>query len=211
MRISVFLEQGHQRGQHLVARQAGLAHVGRHALAEVGQQLAELHHSLVFGLFARFRPFGVVAVLLAPLGIAAGRLDVPVLLGADPDVGVGGRDADLLDPLLVPIILDRPALGVDEPPSRAGFLARDAGVLVRDVDETSRFRRLAVLVGALIHALRLADRTGHDLGRSLDVLLGRVLLGVSCLGCPACRRELLCSWPRNKVVFAIVPRHRVAW
>src|SRR6185436_17645299 len=44
-------------------------------------------------------PLRVVAVLLATPGVPAGRLDVAVRVGADPDVGPGGRDGERLDPL----------------------------------------------------------------------------------------------------------------
>ena len=61
------------------------------------KSLGELHHMFVFGALADLTKKRMVAVLLAPFGIAARGLDVPIRRRADPDVGPGRRDGERLD------------------------------------------------------------------------------------------------------------------
>ena len=57
-----------------------------------GQRLAEVEHAFVLRAVAHLAPARMVAVLLAAPVVAAGRLDVAVGVGADPDIGPGRRD-----------------------------------------------------------------------------------------------------------------------
>src|SRR5581483_10179596 len=86
---------------------------------------------------------GVVPVLLAPLRVAPGRLDVTVRVRGDPDVGPRGRDREALDPREGVRVVDLRAVAavVGERPS--GAPASDAGYVVR--------------------AVRQGDPGGHDL------------------------------------------------
>jgi hypothetical protein len=54
----------------------------------------------------------MVAVLLAAAGVPAGRLEVAVGLGADPDVGPGRRDGELPDPFQDLGLADGLAVGI---------------------------------------------------------------------------------------------------
>ena len=87
----------HDGRQHLVARQARQRHLRIDALAHRRQCLGELHQPLVLGAVAHGNEIDVIAVLLAPLGIAAGRLQMAVLAGADPHVGPGRRNGERSD------------------------------------------------------------------------------------------------------------------
>ncbi len=77
----------------------------------------------------------MVAVLLAPARIAAGGLDVAVRIGADPHVGVGGRDgqgADAVDGGGVP---HRLAVRPDVVEAQLGGDAADARIVIGDVGQ----------------------------------------------------------------------------
>lgn len=126
---SVFQEVDDGR-QHLLARQAALAHVGRNALADGGQGLAEIQHTLVLRTVAYFPPALMVAVLLAAPVVAAGRLDVALGVGADPDVGIGRRDRERLDAAQRLLVLDGRSVGIAEAETLAGLAPPDAGFLV---------------------------------------------------------------------------------
>src|SRR3954453_5855086 len=127
------LQQLDDRGEHLLPPQAALRHVLLEPLADPGQGLAEGDHAAELGLVAPLPPFGVVAVLLAPAGVAPGRLQVAVRAGADPDVRPGRRDGQLADALQGLLVPDRAPLGVDVGEALAALLAADAGLVVRDI------------------------------------------------------------------------------
>ena len=93
------LEELDDGRQHLLAPQAALRQVALDPLADLRQRVAEGDHAAELGLVADLPPVGVVAVLLAPPGVAAGRLQMAVRAGADPDVGPGRRDGQLADAL----------------------------------------------------------------------------------------------------------------
>ena len=59
----------------------------------------EFHHVLVFCALADRAELRMVAILFAPLGVAAGRLDVTVRARANPDVRISRRDCKLADAL----------------------------------------------------------------------------------------------------------------
>ena len=92
------LEQPHDRGQHLLARQAAAAR-GR-ARPRRGCAAAPGRTRSCGSYLASSRdlaPARVVAVLLAAPRVAAGRLDVAVGERADPDVRPGRRDGERAD------------------------------------------------------------------------------------------------------------------
>ncbi len=136
------LQELDDRRQDLLARQAGPRQVAVSALADAGQRLPEGEHPLVLRLVAHLAPARVVAVLLAPLGVTPGRLEVAQRIGADPDVGVGRRDAERLDPRQLPRVADRPAVEADVTEALARALAADAGRGVGDVVQAGGARRL---------------------------------------------------------------------
>ena len=63
----------------------------------LARSLGEFHHMFVFCALANFTKTRMVAVLLAPLGIAIGGLDLPIRRRADPNVSPGGWDGERLD------------------------------------------------------------------------------------------------------------------
>ncbi len=80
------LEQLHDGGKDLFARQAGAAHVGGRARANARQGLSERDQAAVFHFVAHLSPSRVITILLASARIAAGRLQVAVRIRADPNV-----------------------------------------------------------------------------------------------------------------------------
>jgi hypothetical protein len=68
---------------------------------------------LVFRLLSRLAVVGMVAILFAPFGVAAGGLNVSVGGGADPDVGPCRRDDQGAYALENRRVRDPPALGVE--------------------------------------------------------------------------------------------------
>ena len=133
------LEQPDHRGQHLFATEARSLQIPRHPAPDSRQRLSKRDGALVFGLVAHRAPVGVVAVLFAPARIAPGRLDMPVLLRADPDVRPGRRNGESLDP--------PERLLIRHPPSVVGFVAErlsrfdpsKAGVAIIDVAQPGGF------------------------------------------------------------------------
>jgi len=93
------LQQTHHRGQHLLPRQPGEREIASRALAQRHERDPEAEKALVLGLVSEGHPVRVVAVLLAPLGVAPGRLQMPLGVGTDPDVRPGGRDGQARHPL----------------------------------------------------------------------------------------------------------------
>jgi hypothetical protein len=81
-----------------LTRQSVSPQVPRDPRSQSRQREAEPDHPVVLVAVADFGPARVVAVLLAAAGVAAGRLNVPVGVRANPDVGPGGRDHNAADP-----------------------------------------------------------------------------------------------------------------
>jgi hypothetical protein len=134
------IHERHHPREHPLPDHAALAQVGRDPLAQGGQGVGEREQPLVLDHLPELAPLGVVAILLAPLGVPPRRLDVPVLVLADPHVGPGGRNAQSLA-ALPHLGLHRPAVArhVAEPLAPAD--PPDAGLLVRDVAQASLVRR----------------------------------------------------------------------
>ena len=107
-------------------------------LAQGRQGLGEREHVLELGALADLTKPGVITILLAALGVAAGGLDVAVGLGADPHIRVGRRDRQGTDAVERALILDLPAArpDIDEPFS--DLPAADPRPFVRHVGEAGR-------------------------------------------------------------------------
>jgi len=103
-----------------------------YTLADGGEGGSEVEHVFVLGLVANFTPPGVIAGLLAALGVASGGLEMAVGEGADPDAFPGGRDDEGLDAgegLLVFSVTgtEGSVVGGAVGETGAGSMARDAG------------------------------------------------------------------------------------
>ena len=86
------LEEPDHGGEHLGPRVSRKEHVALDGLADLQDHLAEPEHPLELRAVALRAEFGVVAVLLAPLRVARGHLQVSVLVRADPHLRPRRRD-----------------------------------------------------------------------------------------------------------------------
>src|SRR5688572_12174515 len=148
------LEQLDDSGEHLVAGEAGLRQIGCGSRADLRERCGEVEHALVLGLVTGRAPVRVIAVLLAAARIAAGRLQVPAWVGADPDVRPCRRNRQPGDPRHFGGPADpAPVPEVLEP--KTTHLAADRRTVVGDVAETGGTRRLYG-----VHGHGCALRTG---------------------------------------------------
>ena len=125
--------------QHQCSAERPLAQVPRHALAQFRQRGGEIEDMQEFRQLPPFPPAGVVDVLLAAAGVATGRLDVPVRIRADPDVGPGGRNDQALDPRSR-LFSDGPALAVEIGEAMPGSAPPQAGLVVEGIFDLGRWR-----------------------------------------------------------------------
>ena len=116
-----------------------------HQLARLGQRLAELQHPVELLRVPAGPPVRVVEVLAAAGVVGADRLQVPVGVRRDPDVGPRRRDDQVADPLGVLLGQSRAVLvEVDEAapgpaPGPAGLVGR--GATKPDHDDEVAIRR----------------------------------------------------------------------
>ncbi len=75
--------------------------------------MAELDQPRVFVLITYFAPARMVAILLAPAGVATGGLQVTQRVGANPHFGVGGRHCQSVNALDLRVVLDALTLSVE--------------------------------------------------------------------------------------------------
>src|SRR3546814_11911154 len=76
-----------------------MAEILRDALSQPGEGGAEFGAQFVFLGLARLAEIGVIAILFAALLVPADRLDVAVGPGAEPGVGISGRQGDRVQPV----------------------------------------------------------------------------------------------------------------
>src|SRR5262249_16465667 len=81
------VEQCNHTGQHSRARQLPAAEIARHLGAELRQKFFAWLQAKEFGLIRNLAPLLVVDVLFASAIVAAGGLQMPIGLAADPDIG----------------------------------------------------------------------------------------------------------------------------
>src|SRR4030095_11024625 len=114
-------QQPDDGGEHLLAWEAGLAQVGRRALADARARLGALDQASVLHCIGDAAPARMVAVLFAAARVAAGRLNMAERIGTDPHIGPSRRDRERFDPLDLGAIGDRAAVPIDvtESPQRA--------------------------------------------------------------------------------------------
>ena len=102
----------HDRGEHLLPRQAAKGEIVREPGAHLGEGAGEREQAIELRLVARGAPLRVVAVLLAAARVAAGRKDVSARVRADPHVRPGRRNRDRGDALPLLGVADRRAVRV---------------------------------------------------------------------------------------------------
>jgi hypothetical protein len=93
------LQQAHHRRQHFLTPHPAQRQVALHPAADMRQRLGEGHHAREFVFVPLLPPLFVIAVLLAPACVAARRLDVAVVVRANPDLRPRRRDGQTLDSL----------------------------------------------------------------------------------------------------------------
>ncbi|SON85067.1 hypothetical protein XAP412_550027 [Xanthomonas phaseoli pv. phaseoli] len=133
-------QQRHHDRQHLFAREARQQQIATQAPPQFGQRSAEGDHAFELALAAYLRPLGVIAILLAPPGIAPGGLQMPVGLGADPHFGIGRRNRQRTNALQGLGIGNALPVGIAVTEALAGLAAADAGLLIVDVGQPGRTR-----------------------------------------------------------------------
>ena len=77
----------------------------------------------------------MVAVLLAPTGVAAGGLEMAVGVGTDPDLAIGRRNGQLVQPADLLGVADALAVGIEIDEALALPASTDARLAVVDVAE----------------------------------------------------------------------------
>src|SRR3954451_16368771 len=87
----------------------------------------------------------MILILLAPLGIARRHLDMPVLVGTDPDVGPGGRDHQRTDALQRVLVADRLSVGTGVAEALAGAMPANTRLFVGGIAQPDRLGGLARL------------------------------------------------------------------
>src|SRR5690606_41071789 len=131
-------QRDHHR-DHLAAGETALAQVAPQPAAQPWQGLAERDDAVELAGATHLLPVGVVAVLLAPAGIAAGRLQVAVALAADPHVRPRRRDGEPADPVHQLAVGYPAAIGFQVSEPVAGTAAGDPRLVVADVAESGLF------------------------------------------------------------------------
>ncbi len=86
------VEQAERRREHPLPVQPLAADRGRHPASRPRQRFGQLQRPRVLALVPTRGPVRVIEVLQAPRLVHAGRLDVPVRRGADPDIAPGRGD-----------------------------------------------------------------------------------------------------------------------
>src|SRR4029079_442900 len=118
------LQQPDDGGPQLLPGEARPREVAVDLFPDRRQSAGEGDEPLELGGVAPRAVAGVVAVLLAAARVTAGRLEVAVGPRADPDVGPGGRDDDLPNPLQDFLVADQPAIGGEIAEAPTGSASR---------------------------------------------------------------------------------------
>src|SRR5215813_4223921 len=95
----------------------------------------ERHQMLVLRAFPDFTEAGMIAVLLAPPHVAAGRLHMAVGVGTDPYISPGRRDHDRTDAREEFLVTHPAAVRMHIGECRVGLVTADAGLLVGNITQ----------------------------------------------------------------------------
>src|SRR5262249_43889696 len=91
------VQQMHNGGYDLFARQAAQRHMLPHLGPNARERIGEGDQMLVLGAFAQFAETRMIPILLSSPGVSTCGLDVTVRRRADPNVGPGWRNGERLD------------------------------------------------------------------------------------------------------------------
>src|SRR5581483_7218188 len=114
------LQQTHHGGEHLLARQAGPRQIARHLPANARQGAAECREPRVLVGVAHLAPTLVIAVLFTPARIAPARLQMAIVVRANPHIGPGRRNHQRADARQRGAVADRAAIRAEITKSVAG-------------------------------------------------------------------------------------------
>ncbi len=129
-----------ERGEDLFAGEVFPGEITFHSGPDFWKRFGELEHAVVFGFVTHFAPAGMIAVLLAAFGVAAGGLKVAILEGANPNVSPCGRDCEALDAGEGIFVADGFSIGGGIGEIFAVRDALNAGHSVIDVTQSRGFR-----------------------------------------------------------------------
>ena len=133
------VQQPHDGGQHLRARQRFLAparrQVARQPGADARQRLAKGRHALELVGIAQAPPVGVVAVLAPAACVQPGGLQVAVGQRADPHIGVRGRNGQAADARQLVCVAQPVPVGLPVAKALAFAQALQARHVCADIDQ----------------------------------------------------------------------------
>src|SRR5579872_2262329 len=135
--------------QHLFLGHALARKIMLYSFSYFRQSLRKGDRAVILGAVSHFSPAGVVAILLASLGIASRRLNVAVCERTNPNIGVSRRNTDRLYPLQLIRIGDRLAVWVEIGEILAGPFAPNSwpGIQhIRQAGDVGRFDRIDRMV-----------------------------------------------------------------
>jgi len=144
-RVSARSETTHRHD--LLARQAGQRQVAAQPSPQPGQRLPERDQAHELAAIAEDAPARVVAILLAPPRVAAGRLQVTARIAADPHLGVGRRHRQRADARQLCGVADPCAVGIEVDEARPAAPAADTGRVVAHVDQAGLARDGGLVLG----------------------------------------------------------------
>src|SRR5581483_2168428 len=162
------LEQPHDRGQHLLARQAGPPQIAIDRAPDARQGLGEGDQALELVAVAHRAPGRMVAVLLAAALIAPGRQQMGLRIRADPDLLPGRRHREPADALELLGIADASAGRADILERLAAPPAPDARRIVEQIAQPGRagIARLRSRSRAMSHSAPRRHKAARATGRA---------------------------------------------
>ena len=128
------LQQPHDAGQHLLVGNAFLFEIATLCvLPNPRQHFGKVNHPFVFILIARFSPVLVIQILLSPFRVPAGRLDVAVGKGTNPNIDPRRRNHKRRNSIQRLLIVDRLAANAQINKTPASVPALEAWLSIVNV------------------------------------------------------------------------------
>ena len=175
------VEEANHGGDNPFPTERAATHVAVDAPPDTRQRPGERREPVVLGLIAHLPPSRVVAVLLAPPGVSAGRLDVAVRRPADPDIRPR-RDGERLDPRPLAAVGDRPAGRIQVLEAAAPPAPGDPRLVVGHVAKAGGARRpLGFDVDAAVRPCHVgSDTRGRGAPTAFRTMPARGSPGATC-------------------------------